>query len=124
MIECYQKQHPEVVVSHIQETVGLSNNGIYYKHKEKKPETELKNAIESIYLQLPYYGYPRITAQLRRQGLKVNHKKVYNIMGELYLLHFRKNTFKPKTTDSRHTYVVYTNEIKYLGKVPSMITEE
>ena len=38
-------------------------------------------------------------------------------MGDLYLLHFRKNPFKPKTTDSRHNMVVYTNEIKYLGPV-------
>ncbi len=117
MIISYREKNPAVLVSHLQEVLELSNNGLHYKAKEKSPETELKQAIETIYLESPYYGYPRITKQLQRNGIKANHKKVYRIMGELYLLHFRKNPFKPKTTDSRHNYIVYTDEIKYLGPV-------
>jgi transposase InsO family protein len=117
MITSYQEKNPQVAVSWLQEAITLSNNGIHYKAKEKLVETELTQAIESIYLESPYYGYPRITAQLKKNGTIVNHKKVYKIMGNLYLLHFRKNPFKPRTTDSRHKYIVYTNEIKYLGPV-------
>lgn len=117
MIISYQTKHSTVALSWLQEAVNLSNAGMYYQHKAKPDETELVSKIEAIALTSPYYGYMRITKQLQRDGETVNHKKVYRIMGDYYLLHFRKNPFKPKTTDSRHNYIVYTNEIKYLGKV-------
>jgi putative transposase len=117
MIISYREQNPTIPVSQLQDAIVLSNNGLHYQHIQKHNEPELCTAIESIYLKSPYYGYPRITAQLKKQEVIVNHKKVYRIMGELYLLHLRKSSFKPKTTDSRHNYIVYANEIKYLGKV-------
>ena len=33
----------------------------------------------------PTYGWPRLTAELRRRGWKVNHKRVQRLMRELGL---------------------------------------
>ena len=38
---------------------------------------ELAEKIEEIALDFPSYGYRRITPELHRQGLKVNHKGYY-----------------------------------------------
>lgn len=38
------------------------------------------NKIDTIYTKCPMYGWPRMTAQLKREGLPVNHKKVYRLM--------------------------------------------
>lgn len=38
-------------------------------------------------------------------------------MGDYYLLQVRKSKKVPRTTNSRHNFMVYTNEIKYLGPV-------
>ena len=54
------------------------------------------------------YGYRRITAELRRRGMIVNHKRVLQLMREDNLLAVQQRAFKV-TTDSRHDLEVYLN---------------
>jgi putative transposase len=43
---------------------------------EKAAEMELRDAIQKQAVQMPAYGYRRITAALQRAGWEVNHKRV------------------------------------------------
>ena len=52
------------------------------------------------------YGYRRITAELRRRGMLVNHKRVARIMREDNLLAVQPRAFMV-TTDSAHDLEVY-----------------
>lgn len=70
--------------------------------------TELRDAIQRIALRFPAYGRPRITAELKRQGWKANHKRVGRILREDNLLCLRRNKFHT-TTDSKHGFAVYPN---------------
>src|SRR5678815_645840 len=54
------------------------------------------------------YGYRRVTAELRRQGLLVNHKRVARLMREDNLLAVQPRAFVV-TTDSQHELQVYLN---------------
>jgi len=72
------------------------------------PDLELRDAMQRIALEFPCYGRPRITAELRRRGWKVNAKKVYRLMREDNLLCLRRRQFVV-TTDSRHGRRVYPN---------------
>jgi putative transposase len=74
----------------------------------KDPDMDLRDAIQRIALEWPSYGRPRITAELRRQGWKVNPKRVYRILREDNLLYVRKRKFIV-TTDSNHGCKVYPN---------------
>ena len=69
---------------------------------------DLRDAIQRIALEWPSYGRPRITAELRRRGWKVNPKRVYRILREDNLLCMRKRKFIV-TTDSNHGRKVYPN---------------
>ena len=69
---------------------------------------DLRDAIQRIALEWPSYGRPRITAELRRRGWTVNHKRVYRLMREDNLLCVRKRKFVV-TTDSNHGRQVYPN---------------
>lgn len=69
---------------------------------------ELRDAIQKIALKMPAYGYRRVTAELRRQGRTVNHKRVLRIMREDNLLCLRRRKFVV-TTDSNHKLPVYPN---------------
>jgi putative transposase len=69
---------------------------------------DLRDAIQRIALEWPSYGRPRITAELRWRGWRVNPKRVYRLLREDNLLCVRKRKFVV-TTDSNHGRKVYPN---------------
>jgi len=89
----------------------VSRSGFYRFHEDRKrqdTDMDLRDAIQRIALQWPSYGRPRITAELRRRGWRVNPKRVYRILREDNLLCVRKRKFI-MTTDSNHGRRVYAN---------------
>ena len=76
-------------------------------------DMELRDAIQRIALEWPSYGRPRITAELRHQGWRVNPKRVYRLMREDNLLCLRRRKFVI-TTDSDHGLPVYPNRAREL----------
>ena len=52
----------------------------YYKPKDNLGDTFILERIEAVATAFPCYGYRRITAALKREGMSLNHKKVYRIM--------------------------------------------
>jgi transposase InsO family protein len=98
----------------------------YYYHAqqqsiwEKKRNADLQDRIEQIICEFPGYGYRRVTKQLLREGMRVNHKKVLRIMRESSLLCAVRRSYK-RTTNSQHPYPRYPNLIK--GLIPSSLNE-
>ena len=90
--------------------MGISRSTYYYKPKGRPSDMDLAEAIEEIALDFPSYGYRRITAQLHRQELKVNHKRVLRLMRDKNLLCRAAKAFKA-TTDSSHSLRKYPNLI-------------
>ncbi len=64
-------------------------------------------------MEMPVYGYRRMTAQLQREGFRVNHKRVLRLMREDNLLCLRKRAFV-HTTDSAHGFSMYPNLVPTL----------
>lgn len=96
--------------------LNLPLSSYYYKSKERavpeiKEENDLQDRIEQIALEFPRYGYRRVTHQLKREGIPVNHKRVLRIMRESSLLVVTKKKWV-KTTDSNHSYPIYQNLVK------------
>ena len=91
---------------------GVSRAGFYRRLQETAPveeELEVRAAIQQIALEhRRRYGYRRITAELRRRGLVINHKRVARIMREDNLLALQPRAFAA-TTDSTHELQVYLN---------------
>jgi transposase InsO family protein len=69
---------------------------------------ELRDAIQKLAIEMPAYGYRRITAALRRDDWVVNHKRVLRLMRADNLLCLRRRAFV-RTTDSDHVLRVYPN---------------
>lgn len=63
--------------------MGVNRSGVYYKKAEKRDERELEEEIMSIYLKWPFYGYRRITEELKRKDHQVNRKRIRRIMHDL-----------------------------------------
>jgi putative transposase len=69
---------------------------------------DLRDAIQRIAVEWPSYGRPRVTAELRHRGWRVNPKRVYRLMRQDNLLCVRRRKFVV-TTDSNHGRKVYPN---------------
>jgi putative transposase len=90
---------------------AVSRSGLYrHRSRPEVPDQdmELRDAIQKIALEWPAYGRRRVTAELKRRGWQVNHKKVHRIMREDNLLCLRRRKFIA-TTDSNHNRPVYPN---------------
>ena len=93
--------------------LGQVSRASFYRFEESThpghdADMDLRDAIQRIALEWPSYGRPRITAELRRHGWKVNPKRVYRILREDNLLCIRKRKFMV-TTDSNHGRKIYPN---------------
>jgi transposase InsO family protein len=72
-------------------------------------EMEVRAEIQAVVLEhRRRYGYRRVTRELRRRGLVVNHKRVARLMGEDNLLAVQPRAWVA-TTDSSHELEVYMN---------------
>jgi transposase InsO family protein len=67
------------------------------------------------------YGYRRVTAELRRRGMVVNHKRVVRLMQEDHLLALRRRPWVA-TTNSGHELQVYVN-LAELSQVGTFLRE-
>jgi transposase InsO family protein len=93
----------------------------YYRsfeaHTPLEADTALLGRIQTLSLRYRFYGYRRITAELKRAGLVVNAKRVQRLMREDNLLAQRRKPFIPATTESRHSFLIVANLVR--GLVPS-----
>lgn len=90
----------------------VSRASFYRSLKETMPveeDMEVRSEVQKIVLEhRRRYGYRRVTAELRRRGMLVNHKRVARIMREDNLLAMQPRAFVV-TTESNHKLEVYLN---------------
>lgn len=82
----------------------------YYRWHAARPmpdqDIELRGHRQQMTLEMPAYGYRRITHELQRRGVAVNHKRVLRLMREDNLLCLRQWSFV-RITDAAHALAVY-----------------
>lgn len=73
--------HAHISVGRQCELLELARSSYYYR---LRPQSDLNlllmNLIDEQYTRTPFYGVPRMTAWLRRQGYGVNHKRIRRLM--------------------------------------------
>ncbi|MCC7495778.1 MAG: IS3 family transposase [Fimbriimonadaceae bacterium] len=104
--------HPELAVERCCWLLGVSRGSYYYQGGElagrELGDSLLREEIERLLLDFPGYGYRRVTAQLRRQGWGINHKRVQRIMRQSGL-QCRPRRRWVRTTNSAHGLHVWPN---------------
>jgi len=92
--------------------VKLARSTYYHRPLGRNPTKEaMRKSIAERCAEFPRYGYRRITAQLRAEGISVNHKAVARIM--------RKDGLQVRplqrfvlTTDSQHDNPIFPNRAR------------
>ncbi len=94
--------------------LGVTRSGYYHYKKHRYIQRKIENkVILELILQIwkkshQTYGYRRIHAELRSQGLRINRKRVLRLMRENSITAKMKKKFR-KTTDSNHSNYVSPN---------------
>lgn len=86
----------------------VSRSSYYYQPVESPEEAELETALGEVAAEWPTYGYRRVTEQLRRQGWRINAKRVRRLMRSMGLQAQTKRR-KQRTTNSQHGFRRYSN---------------
>src|SRR5262245_35744100 len=85
----------------------------YYYQSVRRDDAQVLDAIEQILMRQPWFGYRRVVAQLRREGLAVGETVVRRLLKVFG--HTRSvGHVRVRTTDSNPPYTRYPNLIRGL----------
>lgn len=96
--------------------MGIARSTYYDRPEKRADDTAIVEAMFAICDEFEFYGYRRVGAALRQQGIVVNHKKIRRLMREHDLQPRIKRRFVA-TTDSGHGGPIFPNLAKDI--VPS-----
>jgi putative transposase len=92
--------------------LGQVSRAGFYRWQEAEPtvdrDMDIRDEMQRIALEFPYYGWRRMQVELKKRGWPVNHKRLKRLMREDNLLCLRRRKFV-RTTDSNHDRPVYPN---------------
>lgn len=91
------------------ELLEICRSGLYYRTKGEDSDNEqLTRLMDEQYTATPFYGYPRMTAWLRREGHLVNKKRVAKLMNQMGLqaVFPKPNLSKPSREHRVYPYLL------------------
>lgn len=100
--------------------LGLNRSTLYYKEKPADiDDIDLLNAIRDVWERYPFYGYRRITQELRAKGMKVNRKRIQRVMawGGIQAIYPGPNTSRRNKLHAVHPYLLRGLEITHPNQV-------
>jgi len=102
------RDHKKLSVRQQCELVEVHRSNLYYQPKPKVDDSILMNKIHELWLKRPIYGYRRITQILKREGSRVNYKRILRLMREMNLqaLYPKKNLSRPGANHKIYPYLL------------------
>jgi putative transposase len=101
--------HPDLSIRRQCELLGLNRASFYYQPASASAlNLELMQLIDQQYTQTPFYGWPRMTAYLRRLGYAINAKRVQRlrqVMG-LQAIYPKPHSSKPAPEHKIYPYLL------------------
>ena len=93
--------------------IGLNRTNLYYTPKINKKEIEIKKQIQSIYEEIPCYGYLKVHKQLLEDGFSVSPNTVQKYRKELGLRAVLA-VKAPHTSKGNKQHPIYSYKLKGL----------
>lgn len=105
-----EQEHEKLSIRKQCELLGVNRSTLYYKENALSIDNiELLNLILDVWCRRPFYGYRRITKELRATlGKKVNRKRVQRLMNKagIHAIYPGPNTSKRNQQQLKHPYLL------------------
>jgi putative transposase len=95
------------------EVLNMPRSTVYYQPQVKPEDAAFLEAIERILMRWPFYGYRRVTAQMKRESYEIGERRVRRLLKEIDHS-CGVGRVRVTTTDSKHDELRYPNLIKNL----------
>jgi len=103
----------EYPVDTICDLLDCPRSSFYYQPVVNPQDGVIIEAIETLLMRWPFYGYRRVTAQLKREGWSVGETRIRRLLRQLE--HTASvGRVRTRTTDSQHSLPRHPNRIKGL----------
>lgn len=112
--------HPHLSIRRQCEILGLNRSTLYYEPAPvPEEEDQIMREIDEIYTRMPFYGVPRMTAELIRRGYQVGEKRVRRLMKEMGIraIYPKPNLSKPGKAHLIYPYLLKDVEIRMRNHV-------
>ena len=102
------------------ELLGFNRSSFYYQAaSESALNLRLMHLIDEQYLRTLFYGWPKMTVYLRRQGFAINGKRVRRLMSQMGIqaIYAKKKTSSPGKGHQRYPYLLRNLPITHVNQV-------
>ncbi len=104
------------------ELLGIKRSSLYYQAApESALNLQLMRLIDEQYLATPFYGWPKMTAYLRRQGYAINGKRGRRLMSQMGIqaIYAKKKTSSTSKGHKYYPYLLRNLPIRHANQVRS-----
>lgn len=108
MIDQLKQRYP---VQRLCQVLDLPRSSYYARPTVPEPEPTLVAAVEQVLMRWPTYGYRRVRAQLRRDGIPASERQVRTVLRQLGVT---RQVGRVRTTDSSQPHQRYPNRLREL----------
>jgi putative transposase len=103
--------------------LGLHRSGLYYMPRSESEENlTILRLLDEQYFKTPFYGMRKLTVLLRKQGFRINHKRVNRLMDLMgwQTLYRYKSTSEPDKQNRLYPYMLKGLRIERPNQVWAM----
>lgn len=109
-----ETKHPGLSIARQCDLLGISRSSYYYEERGESPfNQKLMRLVDEQFLDTPYYGRRLMVRHLKRQGYRVNRKRIRRLMLSMGLeaIYQKPNTSKPHPEHKVYPYLLRGVEI-------------
>lgn len=110
MIDNLRTEYPVAIICR---TLGVSRSSYYTIPSVKDSDKGLQTGIDQVLLRWPYYGYRKVTGELRRMSYRVGETRIRRLLRQIEHTGSVGKAKIPKS-NSQHDHPHYPNLIKHL----------
>jgi len=118
-VSLIEKRNHDISITRQAELLGIARSTIYYKPIVDPYDLTLMHLIDEKYTRTPFYGSRKMTASLRRDGYRVNRKRVQRLMRLMGIeaIYPKPNLSRPHPGNKIYPYLLKGVDINHRNQV-------